>query len=55
MTSEEKKIEILNTVFKSKDGVSWNELSQMQLINVDQLLVHKEITLTGHDFLKKMG
>lgn len=29
MTSEEKKVEILNYIFKSKDGASWNEVSEM--------------------------
>ena len=29
MTPEEKKLEILNYVYKSKDGCSWSELSEL--------------------------
>jgi len=29
MTSDQKKFEILNCIFKTKDGASWNEVSEM--------------------------
>jgi len=42
MTSEAKKLEILNWIFKSKDGASWNEVSEM--LNEYREIIIQEMT-----------
>jgi hypothetical protein len=55
-TTEEIKLEILNYIFKSKDGASWNEVSEMLNELVESCIIkqirHNEIGIIGSDIAR---